>query len=136
VRPHTTKPPGFRAADPAYPPTDADDPNQLLLEKLRLECSQLAIASNLATEFVSMLKGKNAAALDAWTMNAGLSELPELRRFAEGLKNDWEAVKAAFTLPWSNGQTEGHVNRLKMIKRQMFGRAKFDLLRQRFLNAA
>jgi transposase len=119
-----------------YPPSDADDPDQLLLEKLRLECSQLAIASKLATEFVSMLKDKKAAALGAWTTKACLSELPELRRFAEGLKTDWEAVKAAFTLPWSNGQTEGHVNRLKMIKRQMFGRAKFDLLRQRFLNPA
>jgi transposase len=97
----------------------------------------LAAASKLAIEFVSMFKEKNAETLDAWCERACKEDaLPELRRFAEGLKDDWAAVKAAITLPWSNGQTEGQINRLKMIKRQMFGRAKFDLLRQRFLNAA
>lgn len=120
-----------------YPPSDPADEDQRLMAKLRAACPQLAAASKLATEFPTMLKEKNVEALDDWTDRARDSEsLPELRRFAEGLRKDWSAVRAAFTLPWSNGQTEGHVNRLKLIKRQMFGRAKFDLLRQRFLNAS
>jgi transposase len=57
----------------------------------------------------------------------------ELGRFAAGLKKDKAAVRAALRLPWSNGQVEGHVNRLKLLKRTMFGQAKFDLLRRRVL---
>ena len=60
----------------------------------------------------------------------------ELRTFATGLKSDYDAVKAGLTTTWSNGQLEGQVNRLKLIKRQMYGRAKFDLLRQRVLYTA
>lgn len=58
------------------------------------------------------------------------------RRFAEGLRGDEDAVKAALSLPWSNGQLEGQINRLKTLKRQMYGRASFDLPRRRFLAAA
>lgn len=61
---------------------------------------------------------------------------PEFQRFAKGIDRDLDAVKAAFTSPWSNGQTKGHVNRLKLVKRQMYGRANFDLLRKRFLYSA
>jgi transposase len=119
-----------------YPPSDPDNKNQMLLERIRADCPTLAAAADLATQFVSLLKERNASALDVWVDRArSESSAPDLRRFAEGLKADWAAVKAAFSLPWSNGQTEGHVNRLKLIKRQMFGRAKFDLLRLRFLNA-
>ena len=57
----------------------------------------------------------------------------EFRTFATGLKSDYDAVEAGLTTPWSNGQLEGQVNRLKLIKRQMYGRANFDLLRQRVL---
>jgi transposase len=56
-----------------------------------------------------------------------------MRQYAAGLVKDLSAVRAALTCPWSNGQTEGQVNRLKLVKRQMYGRANFDLLRQRFL---
>ncbi len=59
-----------------------------------------------------------------------------LQRFAKGLRDDYDAVTAGVTLPWSNGPVEGHINRLKMLKRQMFGRAKLDLLSRRFLRAA
>ena len=59
----------------------------------------------------------------------------ELRTFATGLKSDYEAVKAALTTHWSNAQLEGQVNRLKLIKRQMYVRAKLDLLRRRVLHA-
>ena len=60
----------------------------------------------------------------------------ELRSFANGLRQDEAAVRAALELPWSSGQTEGQITRLKLIKRQMFGRAKHDLLRARVLQAA
>jgi transposase len=55
---------------------------------------------------------------------------PEMLRFAASLRADLPAAQAAFTLPWSNGQTEGHVNRLKFLKRQMYGRASVELLRR------
>lgn len=58
-----------------------------------------------------------------------------MRRFAKGLYEDYDAVKAGVTLPWSTGPVEGQINRLKMLKRQMFGRARLDLLSRRFLRA-
>ncbi len=58
-----------------------------------------------------------------------------MQRFATGLYEDYEAVKAGVTLPWSTGPVEGHINRLKMLKRQMFGRARLDLLSRRFVRA-
>jgi transposase len=67
---------------------------------------------------------------------AAQSPLASLQRFAKGLRDDYDAVKAGGTLPWSTGPVAGHINRLKMLKRQMFGRAKLDLLQQRFLWAA
>jgi transposase len=58
-----------------------------------------------------------------------------LASFAKGITKDKAAVRAAMTEPWSNGQTEGHVNRLKVLKRQMYGRAKIDLLEARLIGA-
>ena len=58
-----------------------------------------------------------------------------LARFANSLESDFDAVKAALTLHWSNGPVEGFINKLKMLKRAMFGRAKFDLLEKRLLYA-
>lgn len=72
--------------------------------------------------------------LKRWFQQATKDAVPlPIRQFAEGLKADWAAVVAGLSLKWNNGSSEGHVNRLKMIKRQMFGRANFDLLRARFL---
>jgi Transposase len=70
-----------------------------------------------------------------WIETVLTSGLPDLKRFATGLQQD-AAVRAAFELPYSNGQTEGQVTRLKLLKRQMYGRAKLALLRQRVLHAA
>ena len=78
---------------------------------------------------------RQPAQLDPWLQRAATSTLEALRRFATGLYEDYEAVKAGVTLPWSNGPVEGHIKRLKMLKRQMFGRAHLDLLRCRFLLA-
>ena len=62
-------------------------------------------------------------------------DLAELRAFARHLRRDYDAVRAGLSLPWSNGQVEGQIHRLKLIKRQMYGRANFDLLRKRVLYA-
>ena len=80
-----------------------------------------------------MVKSHSATHLDSWLDDCGKSDMPDLVTFASGIKADYEAVKAALTTRWSNARTEGHVNRIKMIKRQMFGRANFDLLRKRIL---
>lgn len=62
--------------------------------------------------------------------------MPEMRRFAAGIRQDYAAVAAALQYAWSNGQVEGQINRLKLIKRQMYGRAKLDVLKARLLYAA
>jgi hypothetical protein len=67
---------------------------------------------------------------------AASSTLDAVRRFATGLYDDYQAVKAGVTLPWSTSPVEGHINRLKMLKRQMFGRAHLDLLSRRFIRAS
>jgi transposase len=92
---------------------------------------------SLGGRFLAMLRDRpGAAACDAWVADADASGIPELRRFAIKLKQDLPAVRAACREPWTNGQTEGQVNRLKLLKRQMFGRAGFDLLRRRLLLAS
>jgi transposase len=93
-------------------------------------------AQHLAADYGALLRAKDHPALATWFERAEASALPEIRSFATGLRRDQAAVEAAITSVWSNGQTEGQVNRLKALKRQMFGRAKLDLLRKRFLYAA
>ena len=112
-------------------------PAELVLAKSVTEhCPSLESASALAREFREFVRQRQVHALDNWLERARAADVAvDLRRFADGLIDDLAAVKAALSLPWSNGQTEGHVNRLKLIKRQMYGRAKFDLLRQRVLCA-
>lgn len=76
------------------------------------------------------------AAFDAWLTEARTCGIRALETFARGLEQDGAAVRAALTTPWSNGQTEGQITTLKLLKRQMYGRANFDLLRPRVLLAA
>ena len=80
-----------------------------------------------------MLRNRQAEMLPDWLNQARESSINALKRFATGLENDLSAVTAALSLSWSNGPTEGNVNRLKLINRQMYGRANFDLLRRRVL---
>lgn len=80
-----------------------------------------------------MFRGKQSEALQDWLATADKADLPEISRFCDGLRRDERAVTAAVTLPWSNGQVEGQIHRLKLVKRQMYGRAKFNLLRTRVL---
>src|SRR4051812_16735359 len=90
----------------------------------------------LVADFGTLVRTRNAPGLIAWLERADASSLPEVRSFAAGLRRDRAAVDAALSSPWSNGQTEGQIPRLKVLKRQMYGRAMLDLLEKRFLYAA
>ena len=89
----------------------------------------------LSQEFVTMLKERQGEALDCWLTRAKACHVTELSSFVNGIRRDYAAVEAAFRLPWNNGIVEGHVNRLKFLKRQMFGRAHLELLRVKVLHA-
>jgi transposase len=107
-----------------------------LIAQLQTQHPDVAVAIHLAQDFCTLWRARQADRFDDWLARALASGVAPLRRFATGLRADYEAVKAGFRLPWSNGPVEGHINRLKMLKRQMFGRAKLDLLSRRFLRAA
>ncbi len=104
------------------------------LAELRGQQAEVAEAIDLAQDFAQLVRQRQPNALDPWLQRATTSTLEALQRFAKGLYEDYEAVKAGVTLPWSTGPVEGHINRLKMLKRQMFGRARLDLLRRRFVD--
>jgi transposase len=87
----------------------------------------------LAQEFRRIVREHDCGALAAWLTGAAESGIRELRGFATHLRTDLDAIQAALSLPWSNGQTEGQITRLKLIKREMYGRANLDLLRLRVL---
>jgi transposase len=109
---------------------------QARLDKIRAASSDLTTTLDLADEFKSLIRKQASGTLGDWLTRAEASPCPEIRHFAEGIRRDESAVNAAVTLPWSNGPVEGHVNRLKTIKRQMYGRAGFPLLKARVVNAA
>ncbi|QDV71892.1 Transposase [Botrimarina mediterranea] len=119
------------------PSKDRTAEGEAVLHRLSLLGESWSKAIELARAFPEAMRDQDGAAFDGWLERALREVVPrEVRRFAQGLTRDLAAVRMAFTSSWSNGQTEGHVNRLKTIKRQMYGRASFDLLRIRFLNAA
>ena len=103
------------------------------LTQLRDQHAEVAEAIDLAQDFLSLVRQRQPTQLDPWLQRATASTLEALRRFATGLYEDYAAVKAGVTLPWSTGPVEGQINRLKMLKRQMFGRAGLDLLSRRFV---
>jgi transposase len=102
--------------------------NQLLATSAEFQRLHL-----LVQQFWSMVCEQKRDQLQTWLNQAKLAGIVEMKNFAQGLEKDFQAVEAALTYSWSNGPTEGHNNRLKMIKRQMYGRAKFDLFRKRVL---
>ncbi len=93
-------------------------------------------AQQLALGFIEVVKERDADGLRGWLVDAQRSEVAEFTTFANGLTSDLQAVRAALEYEWSNGQTEGQVHRLKLIKRRMYGRGNLDLLRARVLYAA
>jgi transposase len=108
---------------------------QARLDAIRAGSEELAAALDLADEFAGLIRKRSQGTLSDWLIRGEASANPELRRFAEGIRRDEAAVLAAVTQRWSNGPVEGHVNRLKTIKRQMYGRAGFVLLRARVVGA-
>jgi len=102
------------------------------LEELCRRSPEIAICASMAREFVRIVRQRDAVAWKKWKEDAKTSMLAS---FAKHLCQDETAVIAALQHPWSNGPVEGHVHRLKLIKRSMYGRAKFDLLRLRVVNA-
>ncbi len=104
-----------------------------LIVNLSESCPDLLRVRAMAEGFRTALESGQPPLLKAWMKDVQNDAFPSIARFAGGLNRDWSAVEAAVTLPWSNGPVEGHVNRLKLIKRQMYGRAGFELLRSRVL---
>ena len=107
-----------------------------LLADLRQHAPELNEAIGLAEEFTGLIRDHAPDRLDPWLQRTRDSTVRQLQSFAKRLMDDYAAVRAGVALAWSNGPTEGQVNRLKTLKRQMYGRANLDLLSQRFLLAA
>jgi len=105
------------------------------LAQLHAQSAAVAEAIDLAQDFTHLVRQRQPEHFDAWRERASASTLEAVQRFASGLRDDYAAVKAGLTLPWSTSPVEGHINRLKMVKRQMFGRAHLDLLSRRFVLA-
>ncbi len=97
-------------------------------------CPQIAQAQALLERFRTLVIERHPDHLDSWLDEWAQSGISELVGFAQGLRRDYAAVQAALRYQWSQGPVEGHVNRLKTIKRQMYGRAGFALLRRRVLS--
>ncbi len=98
-------------------------------------CPAIAQGLELIQAFRKAICRRSEKRFDAWMDAVTKSQIPEFKNFVKVLQKDEAAVRAAVSSEWSNGQTEGQVNRLKMLKRQMYGRANFDLLRARVLNS-
>jgi transposase len=115
---------------------DLSEGEQAFLERRQRHYPPIAVARQLGVEFFRLVRERDAPALEEWLRQAAESGVSELQSRAARIRQDQEAVIAALTSPWSNGPTEGHVNRLKLIKRQGYGRAGLELLRVRLLAAA
>ena len=110
-----------------------EDAERQLVATLIGAAPEIADAVGMARAFGAMIRQRAAEALDPWIEAARSSAL---RGFADSIHRDHAAVAAALTLSWSTGPVEGRINKLKVVKRQMYGRANFDLLRQRVLAVA
>lgn len=109
---------------------------QTYLTHLYHACPHVYLAQALVQEFATVLREHDVNGLYDWLRRTEACPIPELERVARGMWLDRPAIEAAVSLEWSNGQVEGQVNRLKLLKRSMFGRSRFDLLRLRVLHAA
>jgi transposase len=116
-------------------PSDLDEKEQMLLKQLYERSAELGSARRLAQHFLRLVRERRGRELEQWVAEVHKTGPPELRGFSRNLRHDWDAVHAGLTQPWSSGSVEGNVNKLKVAKRQMFGRARFDLLRKRVLLA-
>jgi transposase len=126
-----------RATSLVLPPsTWSTDQDHHQLAQLTKQSPELAGVVVLTQDCGGLVCRREPTLLDPWPVRAAISILTPFRRFARGLREDYAALQAGVTLHWSQGPIEGHIDRLKMLKRQMCGRAGLDLLAQRFLLAA
>ena len=116
------------------PPDKLEEGERMDLAALRRVHPDLETAYRLTQDFLQMLRKREGERLESWLTQVHDSDLPELESFAHGVEQDQAAVQAGLTLPINNGQVEGHVTRVKLIKRMMYGKAGFALLRQRVLH--
>jgi transposase len=135
--PPVAVPPSARTLSFAFirRPQDRKAEEQIQIDRLHAGHPVLQQGLALAGELVTMIRRESKRPLAEWLAKAEQSSVTELRSLAASLRQDEAAVTAALTERWSNGPVEGHVNRLKTIKRQMYGRAGFRLLRARVLHA-
>jgi transposase len=115
---------------------DLDQEEQSRLDQLLNLSPQVETIYTLLQGFLTMVSERKHQDLRSWMEQAVKSGIPEMKSFVNGIKRDYEAVHAALYLPWSQGITEGKVNKLKTLKRVMYGRAGFPLLQRRLLHAA
>ncbi len=104
-----------------------------LLEPLVKQHPDLTSLVELADEFLQLIRKRQADLFDSWLLRAASSSIKPLQTFAKGLFDDYSAVKASMSSEWSNGTVEGLNNKLKMLKRQMYGRASLGLLAKRLI---
>jgi len=107
--------------------------DQARLAVILSSCPELSALSEHIRAFARIMTERRGRELETWMAAVTASGQPDLRSFVTGLRRDQDAVTAGLTVPWSSGVVEGHVNRIKMLKRQMYGRANPDLLRRRVL---
>ncbi len=117
------------------PPDQLKSDERVVLDRLLAQDAKLALGHKLLQDFRSVIASRDIDKLDVWLREARSSNLPTFAGLANGIVADRAAVEAALRLPWSNGPVEGQITRVKLIKRQGYGRAKFDLLRIRVLAA-
>jgi transposase len=122
---------GWKKLNPDQP---RGDEHERFLQALCTLQPLVDVVRSLTRQFLGLMHRRRPREFDAWLKRLERCGVTELKRFAASLRSDLPAVRAAFKLPWSNGQTEGHFNRLKFLKRQMYGRARVELLRLRVLN--
>jgi transposase len=106
------------------------------VERLRQLHPEIDLAYLLVQRFIQLLRTRTGEQLDAWLEAVASGSLADLRPIAASVSEDKEAIFAGLTKPESNGPTEGHITRLKLIKRSMYGRAQLDLLRLRVLSSS
>ncbi|MHC0432994.1 ISL3 family transposase [Streptomyces sp. O3] len=117
-------------------PDTLTEPEQLQLKAVRTHCPEIDALTRHVRFFATMLTERQGERLPDWLDAVRQDDLSSLHTLAAGIGRDRDAVIAGLTLPWSSGVVEGHVNRIKMLKRQMYGRAGFSLLRKRVLLAS